>query len=81
MSNSTASCQLWTLWTQLFNIHVLRCRVVDRFVAAHARGVAEIDMFAYGASSNADWTEQWWDLSRRYLQCGKSIPEGQCWPQ
>ena len=55
--------------------------MVDRFVAAHARGVAEIDMFAYGASSNADWTEQWWDLSRRYLQCGRSIPEGQCWPQ
>ena len=55
--------------------------LADRFVAAHARGVVEMDLFAYrGRDDGPNWTDKWWDMARRYLQCGESILEGQCWP-
>jgi len=49
-----------------------------RFGTAHAYGVVEMDMFAFGAGDEPQWAA-YWPYTKAFLECTDQTA-GHCWP-
>ena len=50
-----------------------------RFGTAHAYGVLELDLFAFGSKYAAQWST-YCEYMQAFLECGTKREPGHCWP-